>query len=149
MTAEAQAVAKEKKRKPKKRGITAKSKKKTAVARAVIKKGKGIVRINKRNIALFEPRHLREMVEEPLQIAKGLAKEVDIAVSAVGGGFMSQAMAARTAIAKALVEYSGDEKLKKAFLQYDRMLLVDDIRRKEAKKPLGIGARRKKQKSKR
>lgn len=142
-------AAKEKKRKAKKKGITAKSKKKTAVARAVIRKGNGTVRINKRNIELLEPRHLREMVMEPLELAENLAKEVNIEVVTMGGGFMGQAIAARAAIAKALVEFFGDEKLRKAFLQYDRLLLVDDVRRKEAKKPLGKGARKKKQKSKR
>jgi len=62
---------------------------------------------------------------------------------------MSQAVASRAAIAKALVEFTGDEELRNKFLAYDRMLLVDDPRRSEAKKPLGPGARAKKQSSKR
>jgi len=60
---------------------------------------------------------------------------------------MSQANAVRTAIAKGLVEYTADPNLKLAFLDYDRKLLVSDSRRKEPKKPLGRGARKKRQKS--
>ncbi len=55
----------------------------------------------------------------------------------------------RAAIAKALVEYTQNDKLKNAYIKYDRMLLVDDTRRVEPKKPLGTKARKKKQKSKR
>ena len=62
-----------------------------------------------------------------------------------GGGATAQALASRTAIAKALVNYFGEKKLKEKFTKYDRTLLVDDSRRKEPKKPLGRGARAKKQ----
>jgi small subunit ribosomal protein S9 len=60
---------------------------------------------------------------------------------------MSQANAVRTAIAKGLVEFTSDPSLKIAFLDHDRSLLVSDSRRKEPKKPLGRGARKKRQKS--
>ena len=138
-----------KKKKKYKLGITVKAKKKRAVARGVIRKGTGKIRINKRIIDVIEPVQLREMLFEPLWIAGPLAKEVDIEISTHGGGYMGQGIAARSAIAKALVEYHNDEKLKRQFLDYDRLLLVDDVRRKEAKKPLGTGARKHKQKSKR
>lgn len=137
------------KKKKHKFGITVKAKKKKAVARAIIRKGTGKIFINKRRIETFEPRQLREMINEPLMLAGQLAKEIDIEIATNGGGFVGQGIAARAAIAKALVEYYNDETLKKQFLAYDRLLLVDDVRRKEPKKPLGIGARRHKQKSKR
>lgn len=73
-------------------------------------------------------------IEEPLSIAGSLSKEVNISISVKGSGFMSQAVASRAAIAKALVEFTGDEELRNKFLAYDRMLLVDDPRRSEAKK---------------
>ena len=73
--------------------------------------------------------------------------KVNIDVSVNGGGFMSQASAVRTAIAKGLVEFTSDPSLKIAFLDHDRSLLVSDSRRKESKKPLGRGARKKRQKS--
>jgi small subunit ribosomal protein S9 len=137
------------KRKRKAKGITAKAKKKEATARAVIREGTGKVRINKRLLDYWEPKQVREFVQEPLLIAGDYAKKANISIEVHGGGFMSQAVAARACIAKCLVSFSKDEKLKRDFLEYDRMLLVDDVRRKESKKQLGIGARRKKQKSKR
>ena len=133
------------KKKKKTKGITAKSKKKTAIARAVIRRGKGIVRINRLNLKVYGSRYIKELVEEPLEIAGDMAKETDIEVRVKGGGAMAQALAARTAIAKALVNYFGEKKLKEKFLNYDRSLFVDDSRRKEPKKPMGRGARGKKQ----
>lgn len=132
-----------------KRGITSKAKKKTAVARASIRAGKGRVTINKRALETIEPSYLRTFIAEPLIIAGELAKKVDIDVDAYGGGFMGQTVSARSAIAKALVAYTKDKGLERRFREYDRLLLVDDPRRKESKKPLGRGARAKKQKSKR
>ena len=137
------------KKKKKGKGITTKAKKKTAIARAVIRKGTGLVHINKRNIETIKPKYLYEFVREPLELAEELAGEVDISVSVKGGGFMGQAVSARSAIAKALVKFHQNEKLKQKFLKYDRMLLVDDPRRVEPKKQLGTKARKKKQKSKR
>ena len=84
---------------------------------------------------------------EPLMIAKDLAKQVDIDVKVEGGGVMGQAEAARTAIARALLEFSNDPELKRAFLEYDRTLLVNDVRRKEPKKQGGRGARKRRQTS--
>jgi small subunit ribosomal protein S9 len=84
---------------------------------------------------------------EPLSIAESHMDKIDIDVTVQGGGFMSQASAARTAIAKGIVEFTADPSLKIAFLDYDRSLLVSDSRRKESKKPLGRGARKKRQKS--
>lgn len=138
-----------KKKKRKKAGITAKAKKKTAVARAVIRKGSGRIHLNKINLENVMPLMVKRFIEEPLQLAGDVVKEVDIDVDINGGGTMGQAVAARAAIAKSLVGYTKDNKLKEKFLSYDRLLLVDDPRRKEAKKPLGTGARSKKQKSKR
>ncbi|MDO8538619.1 MAG: 30S ribosomal protein S9 [archaeon] len=148
-----ESVDAKKKKKPvksKKHGIRVKAKKKTAVARATIKTGKGRITVNKRPVNVIEPKYIRELIEEPILLAgKELINSVNIEVEVHGGGFMSQAVSSRATIAKALVEYSNDEKLKKKFLHYDRTLLVDDKRRKEAKKPLGRGARKKKQSSKR
>ena len=122
-------------------------KRKTAVARASVKKGKGVVRINNKPVELYEPEIARWKILEAVNIAGGHTNKVNIDVSVSGGGFMSQASAVRTAIAKGLVEYTGDPSLKLAFLDHDRSLLVSDSRRKEPKKPLGRGARKKRQKS--
>jgi len=130
-----------------KKVVNASGKRKTAVARASVKKGNGLIRINKKPVEIYEPEIARWKIQEALNIAENHLKKIDVDVSVSGGGFMSQANAARTAIAKGLVEFTGDPSLKIAFLDHDRSLLVSDSRRKEAKKPLGRGARKKRQKS--
>ena len=134
-------------KKKKEKVIFAKAKKKHAVARAALRKGTGILRVNKVRLQVIRPQLVKMLVEEPLLLAGETAKEVDIAVTVKGGGFMGQAMAARGAIAKALARHAKGDALRKTFLKYDRQLLVDDARRKEPKKPLGKGARKKKQSS--
>jgi len=130
-----------------KKVVNTSGKRKTATARASVKKGKGLVRINKKPVDLYEPEIARWKILEAINIAENHLKNIDVDVSVSGGGFMSQANAARTAIAKGLVEFTGDPSLKIAFLDHDRSLLVSDSRRKEAKKPLGRGARKRRQKS--
>lgn len=130
-----------------KKFVNTSGKRKTAVARASVKKGKGLVRINKKPVELYEPEIARWKILEAINIAGDNINKVNIDVTVNGGGFMSQANAARTAIAKGLVEFTGDPGLKLAFLDHDRSLLVSDSRRKEPKKPLGRGARKKRQKS--
>jgi len=130
-----------------KKVVNTSGKRKTAVARASVQKGAGLVRINKKPVELYEPEIARWKIMEPIKIAESHMNKIDVDVSVKGGGFMSQASAVRTAIAKGLLEYTGDPSLKIAFLDHDRSLLVSDSRRKEPKKPLGRGARRKRQKS--
>jgi|TARA_B100001971_G_C18038990_1_gene456615 small subunit ribosomal protein S9 len=122
-------------------------KRKTAIARAVITKGIGKIRINKIPLEVIEPELSRMKITEPLLLAGGLAEKVDINVNVRGGGIMGQAEAVRTAIGKGLIEYSKDSKLKATFSDYDKTLLKSDPRRKETKKFGGKGARSKKQKS--
>ena len=95
------------------------------------------------------PAYVLEFVKEPLEIAGPISQEVDIEVFANGGGFMGQMVASRAAIAKAILEFRDDDKLRKRMTGYDRMLLVDDARRVEPKKPLGRKARKKRQLSRR
>jgi small subunit ribosomal protein S9 len=126
--------------------ITTHGKRKRAIARAVLKPGKGIVLINDSDIENYEPEIFRLKIKEPLILAGDIANQVDIRVNAIGGGVSSQTVAARLAIGKALAEYS--PRLKKVFLDYDRQLLVGDVRRKESAKPNRHGqARAKRQKS--
>ena len=128
--------------------IIASGKRKRAIARATIRPGKGIVKINNRLLDFYEPKLARLKLREPLIIAGDLVNKVDISVNVVGGGITSQADASRLAIAKGLVEFSKSDKLKEEFLNYDRNLLVADVRRKEPAKPNRHGqARGKVQKS--
>lgn len=130
-----------------KKVVNTSGKRKTAVARASVQKGTGLVRINRKPVELYEPEIARWKIIEPLTIADKHMNNINIDVNVKGGGFMSQASAARTAIAKGLIEFTGDPSLRIAFLDHDRSLLVSDSRRKETKKPLGRGARKKRQKS--
>ncbi len=130
-----------------KKVINTSGKRKTATARAAVMKGTGKVRINKTPLEIYEPQLARLKITEPLTIAGKKADKLDFKVNVEGGGIMGQADAIRTAIARGIVEYTNDEELKQKYLAYDRTLLVNDTRTKETKKPLGRGARAKRQKS--
>lgn len=128
--------------------IVSTGKRKTAIARAKIRDGSGVIRINKMNyIHLSEMRKM--MIDEPLEIAKSNLGSLDFDVDVVvrGGGQESRIEASRLAIAKAIVAFSKSDKLKKAYLAYDRNLLIADVRRKEPYKPGDSKARAKRQKS--
>jgi small subunit ribosomal protein S9 len=128
------------------KAIITTGKRKAAVARATLKAGSGKVSINNVSLEAFDPAIARLKLKEPLILAEKEAAKLDISVNVNGGGFMSQTIAARLAIARALVEKH--PKLKDSFLDYDRQLLVADIRRKESAKPNSHGkARAKRQKS--
>lgn len=127
--------------------VNTSGKRKTAIAKATVTKGTGRVRINRQPVEIYQPEIARWKILEPLNIAQKHMDKIDIDASVSGGGFMSQANAIRTAIAKGIVEYTGDAALKVSFLNFDRNLLVSDSRIKEPKKPLGRGARKKRQKS--
>lgn len=131
----------------KKEVVNTSGKRKTAIARATVRKGKGRIRINKVPLEIYTPDLARLKILEPLALAGDRVKKVDIEINVQGGGIMGQAAAARTAIAKGLVSFLKDEELEKMFRQYDRSLLVNDPRRKMPKRPLGRGARKKRQKS--
>jgi small subunit ribosomal protein S9 len=123
-------------------------KRKRSVAIATISKGNGKITINDKdykNLNYFD--FLK--IEEPIRIAKNILKELNFNVSmnVKGGGEKSQVDACRLALAKAIVKYIGSEELTKAYLNYDRNLLVADIRRKEAYKPGDSKARAKRQTS--
>ena len=132
--------------------IQSKAKRKTAIARARIKKGVGVIKVNAKPIDVYGNAFSRQEIGIALSIGEeilgqGFAETLDINVNVKGGGTMGQAEAVKTAIAKALVGWTESDELKNAYLQYDRNLLVDDVRRKEPKKPMGRGARKKRQKS--
>ncbi|MEK6911595.1 MAG: 30S ribosomal protein S9 [Candidatus Thermoplasmatota archaeon] len=127
--------------------VVSSGKRKTAIARASVSKGTGIIRINSRPVEIWEPDLARMKILEPLRLAGKRADSVDITVNVHGGGIMGQADAIRTAIARGLVQYLNDTELESLYRDYDRTLIVPDTRRKLPKKPLGRGARKKRQKS--
>ncbi len=122
-------------------------KRKAAIARATVRKGIGRVHFNGRPLELVEPELVRQKVQEPLLMVGAKAKSVDVAVMARGGGIVGQASAARTAVARGLLQWLKDAELRETFKHYDRSLIVNDPRRKLPKRPGGRGARKRRQKS--
>jgi small subunit ribosomal protein S9 len=122
-------------------------KKKTAIARATVSDGEGLVRINSQPVELVEPEMARLKMLEPFRIVDGVRDDVDVDVKVQGGGFAGQADAVRTAIARGIVQHSGDAELRDAYREFDRSLLVNDVRQSEPKKWGGPGARARYQKS--
>ncbi len=132
--------------------IVTSGKRKTAVAKVVAKKGIGTITINKKNYENLK--FLDKLkIEEPLRISKDILGrdkfDFDISIDVKGGGTVSQIEAARLALARAIITFTKNKDIEKAFTEYDRNLLVADVRRKETYKPGDSKARRKRQSSKR
>ncbi|MCJ2669537.1 MAG: 30S ribosomal protein S9 [Thermoplasmata archaeon] len=127
--------------------IQTSGKRKKAIARATIKPGKGLVRVNKRPVQILSPELARQKILEPIVMAGDKIKKLDIEVNVQGGGIMGQADATRTAIARGIVAYLESKELESLYKERDRTLLASDPRRKMPKKPMGRGARKKRQKS--
>ncbi len=103
---------------------------KTAVARAFLKPGSGLVFVNKKPLSdYFHRQTLINMVLQPLVLTDSL-KHFDLNVSVRGGGVAGQAGAIRHAIARALLR--SDSELHSALKKAD--LLTRDPRVKERKK---------------
>ena len=130
--------------------IVVAGKRKSAIARASITEGAGIIKINKKD---YKNLHYidRLRIEEPLRIAKEILGNLNfnVSINVKGGGEKSQVEASRLALAKAIDKFAKSKQLTKAFLEYDRNMLVADIRRKETYKPGDSKARKKRQSSKR
>ncbi|MEK6926553.1 MAG: 30S ribosomal protein S9 [Nanoarchaeota archaeon] len=128
--------------------IITSGKRKTAVARAVLTEGNGKISINKKDhktLPFFDM--LR--IEEPLRISDSILgkRNYNVEIFVTGGGTKGQIEAARLALARAIIEFSKSAELRKAYTDYDRNLLVADVRRKETYKPGDSKARRRRQKS--
>ncbi len=133
---------------PAKKVLVVSGKRKTAVARAVVKPGVGRIRINKTPVEIFEPEIAREKIMEPLlQAGSDVWKQLDMDIKASGGGYMGQAEAVRVVVANALLKWTKSTHLRTVFSEYDRTMIAGDSRSKEPKKFGGPGARAKEQKS--
>ena len=116
--------------------VNTSGKRKTAIARATIKAGKGRVRDNGRPLPIKKPELARRKALEPIRIAAAVNRidRVDISIDVKGGGQMGQVDAIRTAIARGLVKYNDgaegdDEERRDEFGRFERMMLVYDPRR--------------------
>jgi len=133
---------------PAKKVLVVSGKRKTAVARAVVKPGVGRIRVNRTPVEIFEPEIAREKIMEPLlQAGEDVWKQLDMDIKTSGGGYMGQAEAARMAVANALLKWTKSTHLRTVFTEYDRTMVAGDSRSKEPKKFGGPGARAKEQKS--
>ena len=128
--------------------IVTSGKRKAAVAKSMISEGNGNIRIRKKDYKFLEFFDKLRM-EEPIKIYEKVVGKLnfDANISVNGGGAKSQVEAARLALAKGMVAFSGSKELARAFTAYDRNLLVADVRRKEAYKPGDSKARANRQTS--
>jgi small subunit ribosomal protein S9 len=120
-------------------------KRKTSVARVIIKPGTGQYTVNGRTLENFFPRTtLQKSVRAPLETA-GYEERMDVVARIHGGGVSAQAGALRHGVARALVE--ADPNLRGELKR--RGFLTRDARAKERKKAGLKKARKRPQFSKR
>lgn len=118
---------------------------KTAVARVYLSKGKGNVTVNKKDYKEFFPTTvLQGKILQAFELTDTV-KQYDVKVNVDGGGITGQAEAVRHGIARALVKIDENNR---ALLKVDS-LMTRDPRMVERKKPGQPGARKKFQFSKR
>lgn len=118
---------------------------KTAVARVYLSKGKGNVTVNKKDYKEFFPTTvLQGKILQAFELTDTV-KKYDVKVNVDGGGITGQAEAIRHGIARALVKIDENNR---ALLKVDS-LMTRDPRMVERKKPGQPGARKKFQFSKR
>jgi len=83
---------------------------KTAVARVYLKKGKGEIIVNGKDYKVYFPvPTLQYYVEQSLNVSK-VRNDYDVTVNVAGGGITGQSQAVRLGIAKALVEINPEYK---------------------------------------
>ena len=124
---------------------TATGRRKTAVARVILRPGEGKVLVNRQALDVYFPSEaLRAELQQPLA-ATELAGKFDILVNASGGGIHGQAGAARLGIARALVLFNPELRARLRQAGF----LTRDPRAKERKKYGQKGARKRFQFSKR
>ena len=120
-------------------------KRKSSVARVILRPGSGSYTVNGRSLAAFFPRPtLQKRVQQPLETA-GYESRMDVVARIHGGGVSSQAGALRHGVARALVAV--DPNLRQELKR--RGFLTRDARVKERKKAGLKKARKRPQFSKR
>jgi small subunit ribosomal protein S9 len=124
---------------------TATGKRKTAVARVILKPGTGTYSVNGKTLEAFFPREtLQRIIRQPLE-AVGYESRMDVVARMHGGGVSAQAGALRHGISRALLE--ADPNLRGELKR--RGFLTRDPRVKERKKAGLKKARKRPQFSKR
>ncbi len=124
---------------------TSTGKRKTSVARIILKEGIGEITVNNKSFESYFPREtLRMIIKQPLELT-GMLGKYDVVARVNGGGPTGQAGAVRHGITLALINSDSDlrPKLKK------EGFITRDSRVKERKKYGQKGARKRFQFSKR
>ena len=130
------------------RVIITNSRRKMARAKCYLFPGKGRIFVNDVPIELIPVEVIRMKIMEPMLLAgEGITSKVDVKIYTYGGGIMGQADAARMALARALVRFTGSQELKELYKKYDRTMMAGDPRQTEAEKWMRYSARRWRQKS--
>jgi len=128
--------------------IQTSGKRKSAIARASVRAGTGVIRINGVPVDKLEPELAKMKIEELLIIAHDeKLKTVNIDVDVKGGGVIGQIDAARIALSRAITKFLKKKTIVRAIKDYDRSMLSGDSRSVEMKKWGGRKARKRFQKS--
>ena len=112
---------------------------KASVARIYLKKGKGNITVNGKDLKDYFPvSTLQYKIEQPFKILN-IDKKFDLSISVVGGGNTGQAEAIRLAISRALCDVDSENRT----VLKSNGLLTRDSRVVERKKPGQKKARKK------
>ena len=124
---------------------SATGKRKSSVARVILRPGNGTIQVNKRKLEEYFPRaYLQSVAKQPL-VQTGYEENVDVRIRVHGGGVSGQAAAVRHGIARALCDI--DPALRPELKR--RGMLTRDARVKERRKAGLKKARKRPQFSKR
>ena len=125
---------------------------KSSVARVILRPGKGKITVNGRDVNEYMPFAVLVMdLKQPLELTNNL-ETFDVECNVTGGGFSGQTGAIRLGITRALMEYDKENEANED--SYRKILkkagmVTRDSRKKERKKPGLKAARRAPQFSKR
>jgi small subunit ribosomal protein S9 len=125
--------------------VQATGKRKSAIARVLVRPGQGGFEVNQRELVEYFPRPLHQSVARQALVASGYESAVDVRVRVHGGGVSGQADAIRHGVARALTEI--DPELRPELKR--RGFLSRDARVKERRKAGLKKARKRPQFSKR
>jgi small subunit ribosomal protein S9 len=87
--------------------FTATGRRKTSVARVILKPGKGLFTVNGLPVEKFFPEQKQAVLRSPLETVTALNK-YDVFVNVTGGGVTGQAEATRHGIARALLKIDAE-----------------------------------------
>jgi small subunit ribosomal protein S9 len=128
--------------------IQTSGKRKRAIARATLRQGTGIIRINGTPVEKLQPDLSRMKIEELLIIVDDeKLKTINVDIKVTGGGVLGQVDAARIALSRAILKFLNKKRVEKSIKAYDRSMLSGDSRQVERKKWGGRKARARFQKS--